>query len=150
MIFYRLKLSSEESCFLYNIAETDPTKEYILEILHFTPPKRTLTITNTKQTGKESLQKCIEILCNNYSIPLTDIENNRNIYCPFHENAKTSKSASSKLNITTGYFTCFSSNCILPINCKTGYRQLSATQLLKKLKNDLAISECGKFKQTRR
>lgn len=144
-MFYRLKVLDEEK-FIYNIDDTESTKEYILEILHFSPLKKIINNNKYRKSlsGEKNLQKCIEFLCHNYSISINDVERGRNIYCPFHENANTSKSASGKFNIKSGYFTCFSSNCVIPINSKTGFRQLSATQLLKKLqkeKNDLAISE---------
>lgn len=133
-MYYRLR-STHEQTFVYNIADTEPTKEYVLEILHFLPIKKKKTMNNKGKiyNCKENLQKCIDILCSNYEINIRDLENGRNIYCPFHENVKTSKSASSKLNLKSGYFTCFSSNCTIPINCKTGFRQLTANQLLKKL-----------------
>lgn len=135
-MFYKL-YNNESIC--YDITATDPTQEYVLEILQFT--RGGITTAYKKQNGNHctpamdggALRKCIDILTQNYSIPLDDIKRGRNIYCPLHENPKTSKTPSAKLNVKCGYFTCFSSNCTIPVNCKNGYRQLRATQLLKML-----------------
>lgn len=122
-----------ESVIVNNIMDADPKQEYVLEILRFSPSKGTTKKkSNQKFNNEEDLRKCLDILISHcYSIE--DIKNGRNIYCPIHENAKTSKTPSAKLNIESGYLTCFSSNCTIPVNCKTGYRQLPATQLLAKL-----------------
>lgn len=131
MHYYRLRATDEVR---YDIKDINPDKEYILEILQF--PFQSKKKTTTKYSN-DSVEKCIEILHREYNVKMEDITRGRNIYCPIHEDPKRSKTPSSKFNVKSGFFTCFSSNCKIAVNSKTGYRQLSATQFLKQLTKKL-------------
>lgn len=120
----------------YTIMNTEPTKEYVLEITSLPPPRtyaKSNNNNNKRLDNKKILKECLDILYNKYSIREEDIRRGRNIFCPIHENSKTSKTPSAILNVKSGYFTCFSSNCTIPQNKKNGYRQLRIAQLLKKM-----------------
>ena len=136
-MYYKLALvgNNDKNTAKY-IADTDPSEDYILQITKF-PTRQTYKNSNKKfddsKNFEKTLKKCINILHQQYSIREEDIMKGRNIYCPIHENSKTSKTPSAKLNVKSGYFTCFSSNCTIPVNEKTGYRQLPIAHLLKKI-----------------
>lgn len=77
------------------------------------------------------MQKCIDILSwhNNINKDYL-IYQKGNIYCPFHENPKTSHSKSAKLWIKNNIYVCFSNQCIIPKN-KNGNCVLSTSNFLK-------------------
>ena len=59
----------------------------------------------------KTTEECIRILVTKFTSNENDIRNNKNIYCPFHENPNTSKSKSAKFLINIGLFKCYSTAC---------------------------------------
>lgn len=119
---------------LTSVDGADPARElYVLEITSFPPPPpKRRKKKRLDDDSQKSVKDYFDILYRQYSsIRKEDVIKGRNIFCPVHENAKTSKTPSAKLNVKSGWLTCFSSNCKIPVNEKTGYRQLPITQLLK-------------------
>lgn len=65
-------------------------------------------------------ENCIRILSKNQNISEELLRNEKggNIYCPLHENQKSSKTPSGKLLAKRNLYICFSSNCPLPKNSR--------------------------------
>lgn len=122
------------------LANIDPNCEYIFVILKFPRRKPSLRSralspnpTSHKNKAIEGQKRCIEVLVNKYHIDRRDIEMGRNIFCPIHENRSTSKTASGKVSLAYNSYTCFSSSCTLPVNEKTGFRQVYLDKLFQML-----------------
>ena len=133
---YKLRLLSEKNNNNNNIklgiGDVKENEEYVLEITSLPPPLKTKTkiIFNNNNNEKQTRQ-CLDIFKTRYDIREDDVKKGRNIFCPIHEKITTSKTPSAKFNVISGYLTCFSSNCTIPVNKRTGYRQLWANELLK-------------------
>ena len=93
------------------------------------------TIDDYVNNLKRCTEKCIEILVDNFDIQRDDIYNEKNIFCPFHENKYTSKSPSAKFIIKNNHFLCFSTNCILKSKQQQqqNYSSLNSITFLNKL-----------------
>ena len=120
--------------YMHSIHEVDNNKQYRLEIKAFPPNNnRRTNLSKTKFNDlNEMTEKCIDILVNVYRFNRKHIVNGNNIFCPVHENEKTSKSPSARYNINDNYIICFSGNCSIPRN-KNGNKTLNSYQLYKVL-----------------
>ena len=78
---------------------------------------------------EKATEECISILVNEYEMDEDWIRNERgNIYCPFHENKKKSKSPSARFRVSMHSYSCYSSHCPLK------NRRVSSVELLSTLK----------------
>ena len=102
-------------------------KEYELEILEFPFEKSSTYIINRNRNRKSSskkpmtqlshlkkaTEKCVSLL----STSGNKEEFRQNIYCPFHENALTSKSPSGKFKPEKNIYICYSTQCPIRKDC---------------------------------
>ena len=101
---------------------------------------------NYFETLNRSTEKCIDIFINNFGIKGHDIYEGRNIYCPFHENKRSSNSPSAKFRVNDNYYQCFSTNCPLRKNSNSKISTVNSITLFKKISSLLNINPlAGKF-----
>lgn len=66
---------------------------------------------NNRNNKNQITEKCINILITKYDNDEEIVRNEKNIYCPFHENSKTSNSKSGKFHVKLGLYICYSTKC---------------------------------------
>ena len=123
---FRLKRIDTNNTIFIKSNELDKVKdneEYDLEILQY--PRE-----SKMKKGKQSLkrkteggslqratEKCLNILKSKYfdyckdSFKNNSLYQSCNMYCPFHEHPKSSKTPSARFYVSNNNFVCFSNNC---------------------------------------
>ena len=108
-------------------------KEYELVIFKFPIQKaKRKRNANKKTTTNIKIEELVEKL----DVEKIDIEKGSKIFCPVHENKKTSKTPSAKISLLFNTLTCYSTQCTLPLNKYTGYRQIYLDELMRKYFSD--------------
>ena len=118
----------------YKLCEIE-SKHYEIHILQYPFPNQHSGRRKTyKNRGggneKKATEQCKSILVNVYGIDENYITEERgNIYCPFHENKRSSNSPSGRFKISKHSYTCYSTQCPLK-----GIVPIHSIELLKRLR----------------
>lgn len=82
-----------------------------------------VSVGNYIEQCKKATRACIKIL---EAQPYNALDFNRNMFCPYHENKRTSKTPSARLYVKTNTIHCFSKRCNKTTNSISLLRYLNS------------------------